>query len=94
MGPSYIGYESTSISEPNGFSSDANLTDGPWLLENENGGTAYSPNFLSSLSEYPSALVYHLEPPSVITEFTQEDILFLTVLFHLTQVSLGQESIT
>ena len=54
--PNYIGYESTSISEPNGFFSDANLTDGPWLLENENGGTAYSPNFLSTLSEYPSAL--------------------------------------
>ena len=52
----YIGYESTSISEPDGFFSDANLTDGPWLLENENGGTAYSPNFLSTLSEYPSAL--------------------------------------
>jgi len=51
----YIGYLSTSISESGGFFSDTNLTDGPWLLENENGGTAYSPNFLSSLSETPNS---------------------------------------
>ncbi|MEL0005585.1 MAG: LamG-like jellyroll fold domain-containing protein, partial [Opitutales bacterium] len=51
----YIGYLSTSISESGGFFSDTNLTDGPWLLENENGGTAYSPDFLSSLSETPNS---------------------------------------
>ena len=87
----YIGYESTSISEPNGFS-DANLTDGPWLLENENGGTAHSPNFLSSLSESPSARPHHLEPPSVIMEFTQR-IYHLMVRCHLTG-SLGRASTT
>ena len=52
----YIGYESTSISDSNGFFADSNLSDGPWLLENENGGTAYSANFLSTLSDFPSAL--------------------------------------
>ena len=51
----YIGYESNSISSSDGFFSDTNLTDGPWLLENENGGTAYSPDFLSSLSETPNS---------------------------------------
>ncbi|HAF58755.1 MAG TPA: hypothetical protein DCL00_04120, partial [Opitutae bacterium] len=52
----YIGYESTSISDINGFFSDSNLSDGPWLLENENGGTAYSSNFLSSLTESPESI--------------------------------------
>ena len=51
----YIGYDSNSISYPYAFFSDTNLTDGPWLLENENGGTAYSPDFLSSLSETPNS---------------------------------------
>ncbi|MDA0343667.1 MAG: LamG domain-containing protein, partial [Verrucomicrobia bacterium] len=37
----YIGYDANSISYPFAFFSDTNLTDGPWLLENENGGTAY-----------------------------------------------------
>ena len=27
----YIGYESTSISDSNGFFADSNLSDGPWL---------------------------------------------------------------
>ena len=51
----YIGYDANSISYPYAFFSDTNLTDGPWLLENENGGTAYSPDFLSSLSETPNS---------------------------------------
>ena len=51
----YIGYDANSISYPFAFFSDTNLTDGSWLLENENGGTAYSPDFLSSLSETPNS---------------------------------------
>ena len=52
----YIGYNSSSISEPSGFFGDSNLSDGPWLLENDSGGTAYSSNFLSHLNDFPSAL--------------------------------------